>query len=569
MADSEPAVATPASTRILLGDEAVAVGALDAGISAAYAYPGTPSTEILEYLIHRAEHGEPVVATWCTNEKTAFEQALGVSMVGRRVLVAMKHVGLNVAADPFVNSALLGLRGGVVLAVADDPGMHSSQNEQDSRFYADFARVICLEPATQQEAYDMTREAFDLSERLQVPIVLRLVTRLCHGRAEVRTGTRRPQNEFAHERDPASWILLPANARRRWRALLEQQGEFLAWSEASGFNRWSPSADDRGLGVVTAGRARNDYEENLPALGFTPSHVHVGAYPLPVDKLRALAAKVERIVVLEEGFPIVERALRGVLPSPLPIHGKEAAPGSAPILPPDGELTPALVREALGLAPLPKFGLPGLDLPARPPQLCQGCPHGDAFSAVKAVAAELTDTIVTADIGCYTLGALPPYQAIESCVCMGASIGMAKGAVDAGAKRVLAVIGDSTFLHSGITPLIDAAAADTNMTLLILDNRTVAMTGAQPTILNDIHLGPMIAGIGVDPEHLHVIEVHPKLRDQVAELIRREVEHPGLSVIVTVRECIESVRRRKEHERHEREEQEAGLAATAGGGQDA
>ena len=213
---------------VLLGDEAVAMGAVHAGLSAAYAYPGTPSTEIVEYLIrHKAKKGRPL-ATWATNEKTAYEAALGVSMAGRRSLVAMKHVGLNVAADPFMNSAIVSIHGGLVAVVADDPGMHSSQNEQDSRYFADFARVICLEPANQQEAYAMTREAFDLSERFHIPVLVRLVTRLAHSRAVVRTGDARPENPLSKSKMPQAWILLPANARRQWHSLLERQQEFLA-----------------------------------------------------------------------------------------------------------------------------------------------------------------------------------------------------------------------------------------------------------------------------------------------------------------------------------------------------
>lgn len=526
--------------QVLLGDEAVAQAAIDSGITAAYAYPGTPSTEILEYIIrYEEQHGAPK-ATWTANEKTAYEQALGVSMMGRRVLVSMKHVGLNVAADPFVNSALVDVGGGLVVAVADDPGMHSSQNEQDTRIFADFARVPCLEPSNQQEAYEMTREAFDLSERFHVPVVLRLVTRLCHGRAAVRTRPPVGEKPLSKHPDSSSWILLPMNARRLWKDLLATQPEIEAFLERSTWNVLEPSDDDGGLGVITTGLARNHYLEDLHEMERQPSHLHVGAYPFPVGKIRDLVGRVERLLVLEEGHPFLERALRGLLPAPIEIRGK--LDGTVPL---DGELTPDSVREALGLPARDRIDLPGFSPPPRPPRLCQGCSHHDAFAALNSVLADLEESVLMSDIGCYTLGALPPHQAIESCVCMGASVGMAKGAADAGMRPSLAVIGDSTFLHSGVTPLMDAVAADTPMTLLILDNGTVAMTGGQPTVLPSSRLESLVRGLGVDPDHFHVMDLHPRKVTDVADVIRREIAHEGLSVIIGVRECIQSARKRK------------------------
>lgn len=527
--------------RVLLGDEAVAQAALDAGITAAYAYPGTPSTEILEYLVKNEKlHGGPKAA-WSANEKTAYEQALGVCMLGRRSLVAMKHVGLNVAADPFVNSALVDVRGGLVVAVADDPGMHSSQNEQDTRVLADLARVLCLEPSNQQEAYEMTREAFDLSERFHIPVVLRLVTRLCHSRAAVTPRAAQAENPLCKAVSPASWILLPVNARRLWKELLALQPELLAWSEACAWNRYEPGEDDDGgLGVITTGLARNYYLENVAELEKRPAHLHIGAYPVPVEKVRKLAARVDRLLVLEEGYPWFERSLRGILPTPLEIRGK--LDGTLPL---DGELTPDTVRHALELGAHEAVRLEGFELPPRPPQLCQGCSHRDAFDALNTVLGEFETSVVMSDIGCYSLGALPPYQAIESCVCMGASVGMAKGAADAGMRPALAVIGDSTFLHSGVTPLMDAVADDTPMTLLILDNGTVGMTGQQPTVLSSSRLEPLVRGLGVDPDHLRVVELHPKKKAEVADVIRQEIAHDGLSVIIGVRECIQSARKSK------------------------
>jgi indolepyruvate ferredoxin oxidoreductase alpha subunit len=518
---------------MLLGDEAVALGAMHAGVSAAYAYPGTPSTEILEYLVPRAASGG-FTAHWCANEKTAYEQALGVSMLGRRALVAMKHVGLNVAMDPFVNSALVALGGGLVVAVADDPGMHSSQNEQDTRLLAEFARVPCLEPADQQQAYDMTREAFDLSERFGLPVVVRLVTRLCHSRAVVATAPPRDQNPMAKTTVPQDWILLPSNARRLWRRLLDRLPAVQESSESSSHNILEPGDEEAPFAVVTAGIARHYVAAETGGLGFRPPRLHVGMYPAPAGLIRSLAAGCRRLLVIEEGYPFLERQVRGVLPHAWEVAGKESG-----ALPMDGELTPDLVRAALGLPARPHMEPAAISLPGRPPQLCQGCPHADSFEAVQAALAGFPQSVVTSDIGCYTLGALPPYSAVESCVCMGASVGMAKGAADAGLRPVLAVIGDSTFLHSGVTPLMDAVAAATPMTLLILDNGTVAMTGLQPTVLPGSRLEPLLLGLGVDRAHLHLVEVAPRRSDELAALLRSELEHPGVSVIVAVRECVE------------------------------
>jgi indolepyruvate ferredoxin oxidoreductase, alpha subunit len=525
---------------VLLGDEAVALGAVHAGLTAAYAYPGTPSTEILEYLVrYEKKHGGPR-ATWSTNEKTAYEEALGVSFAGRRALTSMKHVGLNVAADPFMNSAIVSINGGLVVVVADDPGMHSSQNEQDTRYYADFARIVCLEPANQQEAYEMTRQAFDLSERFKIPVLIRLVTRLAHSRAVVRVRDARGENPVAKAPVPSSWILLPANARRQWRQLLGRQPEFQDWSENAEFNHIRLNEERRDLGVITTGLARNYYLENVDELGFQPSHLHVGAYPVPVESVRRLMGHVSRVLILEEGYPFVERMLRGIVPPDVEILGKESG-----TLPPDGELTPDIVRRALGLRERPGQEIPGLTLPNRPPQLCAGCPHADSFDAIKQAIASFVSPVVMSDIGCYTLGALPPYSAVESCVCMGASVGMAKGASDAGLKPAIGLIGDSTFLHSGVTPLMDAVAANTDMTLIILDNETTAMTGGQPTILPPSRIEKLVLGLGVDPEHCHVITAHHRHTEQNRELIRREVEYPGLSVIIAVRECIETLKTKK------------------------
>ncbi|MBN2382102.1 indolepyruvate ferredoxin oxidoreductase [bacterium] len=527
---------------VLLGDEAVAMGAVHAGISAAYAYPGTPSTEITEFLIrYAAKKGKPYVA-WSANEKTAYEEAMGVSMVGKRALVSMKHVGLNVAADPFMNSAIVTINGGLVVASADDPGMHSSQNEQDSRYYAEFARIPCMEPADQQQAYLMTRAAFDYSERFKVPIMLRLVTRLAHSRAVVQLDQGRDENPLAKPGDPTSWTLLPANARKQWRNLLNRQKDFLAYSEETEFNTLNLVGEKGGIGVITSGIGRNYFLEIAGSTDCSYSHLHIGVYPVPVQKIRALAAHASVIYLFEDGYPYIERMLKGLLPQSIDIRGKESGH-----LPPDGELSPEVVRAALGFEALPSPEPIQFKLPTRPPQLCKGCPHSDTYEALKAALAGFSQTLTTSDIGCYTLGALPPYKAIESCVCMGASVSMAVGASAAGFHPVVAVVGDSTFLHSGVTGLMDAATRNANMTLIILDNQTVGMTGGQPTILPSSRLKQAVLGIGVDPEHCQVIETHRKNREENSRIIRKEIEYQGLSVIIAVRECLETAKKAKKN----------------------
>jgi indolepyruvate ferredoxin oxidoreductase alpha subunit len=525
---------------ILLGDEAVALGAIHAGLSAGYSYPGTPASEIMEYLIKTAAMTKSFVASWSVNEKVAYEEALGVSFAGKRALVSMKHVGLNVAADPFMNSALTGANGGLVVVPADDPGMHSSQNEQDSRFYAEFARIPCFEPSNHQEAYEMTRQAFDVSERLGVPVMIRLVTRLSHSRSTVLPREPRGQNELKPGASQ-DWTLLPVNARRRFKNLLDSQAAMVRLSEESEFNALRLSDKDRSLGVLASGLAFNYVQENLPDLEIPPSLLKVCTYPLPEKLIKALLEHVQTVLVVEEGYPLIERSLRGMFG----IAGKTVRGRLSGDLPQTGELSPETVRSALGLKPLERLDLGGFKLAARPPQLCVGCPHADTFNALNKAMKEYEKGNVFSDIGCYTLGAYPPYRAVQTCVCMGASISMAKGGADVGIHPSIAVIGDSTFGHSGLTPLLEAAAAGTNMTVLILDNSTVAMTGGQPSYASGERLLRMIEGLGVAKEHIRVIEPLPKNLDKNALIIKEEVDYHGLSVIVPVRECLEEAKKKK------------------------
>ena len=535
---------------VLLGDEAIALGALHAGLGAAYGYPGTPSTEILEYLLGLYEAGKGPRAAWCANEKTAYEEALGASFSGTRAIVTMKHVGLNVAADPFVNSALVAIKGGLVLAVADDPGMHSSQDEQDSRYYAEFAMIPCLEPTNQQEAYEMTREAFELSERFQVPVMIRITTRLAHSRAGVATRAAREPNPLDKSTDKAAWTLLPANARKRYERLCRIQAELEAWSTASPWNAAAPAGSaataKAPFAVVTGGLGRNYFEENLSDLeaalgrGNLPARLHVGAYPLPAAKLRELAAANTRILVIEEGAPLIEKALRGILSSGAEVSGKLDG-----TLPRSGELNPDNVRAALGLPPRPTAKLEAPPLPQRPPQLCAGCPHADSFAAAAKAVEGLPLSAIFADIGCYALGALPPFGVPEALVCMGASIGMAVGAAEAGYQNVIGFIGDSTFLHSGITPLIDAVSRMAPVTIVILDNSIVAMTGGQATVLPSERLEEIVKAVGIESAHVAVIDASRSAAEANVAVFRRELAHRGPSVIIARRECLEAIKARK------------------------
>ena len=520
---------------LLLGDQAIALGAVHAGLSGVYAYPGTPSTEITEY-IQQCELalGRGVHSRWCTNEKTAMEAALGMSYVGKRALVCMKHVGLNVAADAFVNSAMTGTNGGLVVLVADDPSMHSSQNEQDSRFYGKFAFVPILEPSTQQEAYDMMNYAFDLSERAQLPVLMRVTTRMAHSRAVVSLRPERQENELKFPEDLSRWVLLPAIARRRYMVLLGQQPELEKMAESSPFNRFSDGKNHT-CGVIACGIGYNYLMENFPG-GCDFPVLKLSQYPLPKESIRWMAEMCKEILVLEDGQPFVEEQLAGILPTACRVRGRLTGD-----LPRTGELTPDNIRPALGLVPATGFTASEHVVP-RPPALCTGCGHRDMYEALNVVVREFPDAKVFSDIGCYTLGALPPFRAIHTCVDMGASITMAKGAADAGLWPAVAVIGDSTFTHSGITGLLDAVNSNANITVVISDNLTTAMTGGQDSAGTN-RLEAICLGIGVEPEHLHVVEPLPKNMEQITKVIRQEIQYKGLSVIIPRRECIQTLKR--------------------------
>ena len=524
-----------ATKELLLGDEALAQGALDAGLSGVYAYPGTPSTEITEYI-----QGHPLTAergihsAWSTNEKTAVEAALGMSFAGKRSMVCMKHVGLNVAADAFVNSAMTGANGGMIVVAADDPSMHSSQNEQDSRFYGKFALVPVFEPSSQQEAYDMAADAFDLSERYRIPVLMRLTTRMAHSRAVVTLGERRAQNERRSPENKRQWVLMPASSRARYDVLVEDHKRFEAEAETSRYNGYT-DGPDRTTGIIACGIAYNSLMENYPD-GCPHPVLKISQYPLPKALVRRMAEECGSILVIEEGQPVVEEMVRGVLPTPVAVKGRLTGE-----LPRTGELTPDSVREALGLPRHEAHAASEVTVP-RPPALCQGCGHRDMYTVLTEVVREYPDAKVFGDIGCYTLGWLAPFHALDTVLDMGASITMAKGAADAGQHPAVAVIGDSTFTHSGMTGLLDAVNAKAHITVVISDNLTTGMTGGQDSAGTG-RLERICEGLGVEPGHIRTVVPLPKNHDEMRAILREELEYPGVSVIIPRRECIQTAKR--------------------------
>ncbi len=523
-----PAEPAAPAGRLLLGNHAIARGAYEAGVVVAAGYPGTPGTEILEALAAWPD----VYVEWATNEKVAFDVALGAALGGVRALVAAKHVGLNVAADPLMTAAYTGVGAGLVVVSADDPGMHSSQNEQDNRFYARFAGLPMLEPADAAEAKAFTAAAFDLSEAFDVPVLVRTTTRVSHGSGVVTIAGRRARPPRGFHRDPARYVMLPAYARARHPILLDRLARLADAADASPLVR--TEFRDRRVGIVTSGVAYEYVREVLPEasvlkLGFS--------FPLPLGRIREFAASVERLLVVEELEPLVEDALRA---DGLRVEGKAFFPRT-------GELTPDLVRDGLVRAGVldaaPARSVPAPPAAPRPPVLCPGCPHTVPYMALRQLGA-----VVAGDIGCYTLAALAPLAAIDTCLAMGSSIGMAIGLVRSGqaAGRVAATIGDSTFLHSGIPALLDAVYNQTPITVVILDNGTTAMTGGQPhaatgrTIRNGdaprTDLVALCRALGV--AWIRVVDPYDVAATH--RTIEAALAHPGVAVVITNRPCVEA-----------------------------
>ena len=529
--------------QLLRGDEAIALGALHAGLSGVYAYPGTPSTEITEFIQGNALAKERGVhSRWSTNEKTAMEAALGMSFMGKRALVCMKHVGMNVCADPFVNSGMTGVNGGVVVLVADDPSMHSSQDEQDSRFYGKFAMVPTFEPSNQQEAYDMMAAAFDYSEKQCLPVLMRVTTRMAHSRAVVEVADEpRQQNELNYNAVASNWVLLPANARKRNDVVTAQQASLEEDAASSPYNIYI-EGHDKSLGIIASGIGFNYVSECFP--GGSPYPVlKISQYPLPKKLVRRLMSECQQVLIVEEGQPFIEDMVRGV---------SEIIPQASDVkpqilgkldgtLPRTGELNPDIVKKALGME-LGQCFDPCADVAPRPPALCQGCGHRDVYTALNEVLKEFDNPRVFGDIGCYTLGFLPPFRAIHSCVDMGASITMAKGASDAGQWPAVAVIGDSTFTHSGMTGLLDAINENADITVIISDNLTTGMTGGQDSAGTN-KFEAICRGLGLSDEHLKVVVPLPKNMPEITQIIRDELNYHGTSVIIPRRECMQTLQR--------------------------
>lgn len=522
---------------LLLGDEALAQGGIDAGISGIYAYPGTPSTEITEYVQRSKQAKERNIrADWSANEKTAMEAALGMSYAGKRAMACMKHVGLNVAADAFVNSGITGINGGLIVVAADDPSMHSSQNEQDSRFFGKFTLIPILEPTNQQEAYDMMHYGFELSEKYKTPVLLRITTRLAHSRAGVQTKEVKEQNKLSLPSDPRQFVLLPALARKRYKLLLSNQERFEMEAEESAHTKYY-EGKDKSLGIIACGIAYNYLMENYQENEIPYSVLNIGQYPIPRKQIEKIHSESDELLILEDGAPIVEEMLKGFINQGKNIKGR--LDGS---IPRDGELNPNLIAKALNLPATIGEAIPGLVV-GRPPKFCDGCSHIDSYNALNVALEEYTKGRVFSDIGCYTLAALAPFEAINSCVDMGASITMAKGAAEAGLIPAVAVIGDSTFTHSGMTGLLDCVNDKTPITILILDNSTTGMTGGQKSSAFG-RIEAICEGIGVEKEHIRILKPLRKNHDEMVQVMKEELAYNGVSVIIPRRECIQTLNKR-------------------------
>jgi indolepyruvate ferredoxin oxidoreductase, alpha subunit len=508
----------------LSGNEAIALGAHEAGVKIASGYPGTPSTEIMENLVRYPG----VYCEWAPNEKVGLEVAIGASFAGVRALATMKHVGVNVAADPLFTASYTGVGGGLVVVTADDPEMHSSQNEQDNRNYAFAAKLPMLEPSDPSEAREMVGLAFALSEELDTPVMLRLTTRVCHVKGVVHPGepVAAPPAP-AITRNPAKLVMLPALARKRRAVVEERMARCRELAETSPLNRVEPGDTRRGF--ITGGVSYLYVKEAFPEAAVLKLGI---SWPLPEKMIRAFAASVDELYVVEELDPFFETHIKAM---GISCRGKE-------LIPSQGELNTAIVRQAIDPASAPELFAP-VDLPGRPPNMCAGCPHRGIFFNLSRM-----KVFVSGDIGCYTLGFLPPLSAMDSCVCMGASIpiahGIAKALGDEGYNQVVSVIGDSTFIHSGITGLINSVYNNSAATLIILDNRITAMTGQQHNPAsggaiggdpaNRLDLEALCRAVGVR----HVYKVNPHDVVETRKVLKEAVELREPSVVISEAPCV-------------------------------
>lgn len=506
--------------KLMLGNEAIARGAYEAGVKVVSAYPGTPSTEVNETIAKYPE----VYAEWAPNEKVAFEVAVGASYAGARSMVCMKHVGVNVAADPMFTCAYTGVNGGLVILAADDPGMHSSQNEQDTRFYARSAHIPMLEPSDSSEAKEFTKLAFELSEKYDTPVFVRTTTRLAHSQSLVEEEERDEKELRPYEKDIKKYTMMPASAIGRHIVVEERENRLAKDCNSFDINRAEYSS--RKLGIICSGVVYQYVKEALPEA----SVLKLGmVYPIALDKIREFASNVEKIIVVEELEPFFENQLKA---NGIKCEGKN-------IFSKQGELSVAIIREKiLG----EKLDLVKQDLPVRPPVMCAGCPHRGVFYILSKLKLQ-----VSADIGCYTLGAQAPLSAVDTVLCMGASVGIAHGFEKAAgrdqSKKMVAVIGDSTFIHSGITGLINAVYNKSNITLIILDNSTTGMTGHQQhpatgltlkqettKILNIVELCRVCGADSVQVVDSYDLE-------NVEKVIKEETAKDGVSVIIAKKPC--------------------------------
>lgn len=504
---------------LLLGNEAFALGAYEAGVAVVSAYPGTPSTEVTEALAKRPD----VKAEWAPNEKVALEVAAGASYGGARALCCMKHVGLNVAADPLFTVSYTGVRGGLVILVADDPGMHSSQNEQDSRFYARSAHVPMLEPSDSQEACDYMKEAFQISEDFDTPVLVRSTTRVSHSRSLVNPGERIERDLKEYSRDISKYVMMPAMARSRHVFVEERMRDLAGFAENSDLNVWEKRGND--IGVVTSGMAYNYVREALPEASVLKLGI---VYPLPEKKLRAFAASVKRLIVIEELEPFIEDQLKAW---GIPCEGKD-------LFSVQGEYTVHEIRGKILGEKRP--AAEKKDVPGRPPVLCPGCPHRSVMYVLSRLGAK-----TMGDIGCYTLGALAPLDGIDTCLCMGASIGLAHGMEKAQGtgKGLVSIIGDSTFLHSGIPSLLNMVYNGSTSTVVIADNSTTGMTGHQDhagtgkNAKGDpapaVDLEALVRSLGVEDVRV----VNPSDLKQLRETLKEAMDAEKLSVIIARQAC--------------------------------